>query len=116
MPKVLSPLATAKKIGTILENKKGLDITILDLRKLNAITDFFVICSGTSTRHVNALSEEVQIKLKSDDGIRANSVEGSGTGNWVLIDYVDVIVHLFHHETREFYNLEKLWHEARKIK
>jgi ribosome-associated protein len=81
---------------------------------MNALADYFVICSGTSTRHADALSEEVAFGLKQR-GHRLLHAEGAGTGTWVLLDFGDVIVHVFYHETRKFYNLDKLWGDAPRV-
>ncbi len=108
----------AKKLAlearAILDGKKGENIVVLDLRKLNALADYFVICSGTSTRHTDALSEEVAFGLKQH-GYRLLHSEGQGTGTWALLDYGDVVIHVFYHETRVFYNLEKLWGDALRV-
>ena len=99
----------------VLDDKKADDIVILDLRECNTITDYFIICSGTSTRHVDALSEELVVGMKKH-GVKPVHVEGRGEGTWVLADYGDVIVHMFYHETRDFYQLDKLWDHAPKVK
>src|SRR5213595_3766874 len=93
-----------------LENKAN-DVVILDLRGVSDMTDFFVIASGTSDTHVRALGEHVVEELKRD-GAAAHHVEGLTQGRWVLLDYVDFVVHLFHPELREFYQLERLWGDA----
>ncbi len=98
----------------ILAEKKAEDIRILDLRELNAIADYFVICSATSTRHADALADEALFGLKKQ-GHKVLHSEGERTGTWVLLDYGDVIVHVFYHETREFYKLEKLWGDAPQV-
>lgn len=96
------------------EEKKGGDITVLDLRKLNAIASYFVISSGNSDRHVRAIAENVAARL-SEKRVDTKHVEGKEDARWVLLDYGDVIVHIFYHETRKFYNLERLWGNARRI-
>lgn len=101
----------ANKITDLIFNKKGYDVKILDLRKLTTITDYFVICSGDSDTQVKAIADEVDKTLR-DEGIRAWHVEGYRALNWILIDFVDVVVHIFKKDTREFYNLEKLWGDA----
>lgn len=104
----------ANKITDLIFNKKGYDVKILDLRKLTTITDYFVICTGDSDTQVKAISDEVSKELR-DDGIRSWHTEGYQSLNWVLLDYVDVVVHVFKKEIREFYNLEKLWGDAPSI-
>lgn len=90
---------------------KGDDVALLDLRKLTIITDFFVICSSKSTIGVKAIAEEILGRMKAE-GIPTNHIEGLAEGNWVLADYGDVIVHVFHEQIREFYDLESLWGDA----
>jgi len=101
----------ANKITDLIFNKKGYDVRILDLRKLTTITDYFVICSGDSDTQVKAIADEVDKEMR-DEGIRPWHTEGYQALNWILIDFVDVVVHIFKKETREFYNLEKLWGDA----
>ena len=104
----------ANKITDLIFNKKGYDVKILDLRKLTTITDYFVICTGDSDTQVKAIADEVNKELR-DEGIRSWHTEGYQKLNWVLLDYVDVVVHVFKKEIREFYNLEKLWGDAPSI-
>lgn len=101
----------ANNVTELIFSKKGTDVKILDLRELTTIADFFVICSGDSDTQVKAIADEVDKKLR-DEGIKSWHTEGYNSLNWVLIDYVDVIVHVFKKEAREFYNLEKLWGDA----
>ncbi len=101
----------ANNITDLIFNKKGYDVKILDLRKLTTITDYFVICTGDSDTQVKAIADEVDKKLR-DEGIRPWHTEGYQSLNWVLIDFVDVVVHIFKKDTRDFYNLEKLWGDA----
>jgi len=101
----------ANKITDLIFNKKGYDVKILDLRKLTTITDYFVVCSGDSDTQVKAIADEVDKTLR-DEGIRAWHIEGYQALNWILIDFIDVVVHVFKKETREYYNLEKLWGDA----
>ena len=98
-----------------LENKAN-DVVILDLRGVSDMTDFFVIASGTSDTHVRALGEHVLEELKRESGgAVAHHVEGLTQGRWVLLDYVDFVVHLFHPTLRSFYQLERLWSDAALI-
>lgn len=95
----------------LLEDKKARDIVALDLRNLASFTDYFIICSGTSRRQVQALAQHLEEKL-ADLGLKPLGVEGAQEGLWILLDYNDVIIHIFHQPWREFYDLEGLWLEA----
>ena len=92
-------------------NKKAYDVLLIDLRKLAAFADFFVICSADSNVQVKAIADDVDKSL-NDEGVKCWHREGYQALNWVLLDYVDVIVHVFKKDAREFYNLEKLWGDA----
>ena len=94
--------------------KKALDVTVLDLTKASAFTDFFVICTGTNVRQVQAIATAVEEALRSK-GTRPALVEGFSRGEWVLIDCFDFIFHIFQPATREFYALERLWGGAERI-
>ena len=94
-----------------LQSKKGLDILLMDLRASTDTVDYFILCSGTSELHVKSLAEEVVGQLKRA-GQPPWQVEGYKERNWVLIDFVDIAVHIFRRETREFYALERLWGDA----
>lgn len=97
-----------------IDDLKGRDILVLDLRGLSEATDYFVVASGTSDAHVRGLAESVLEKLHRR-GVRAHHVEGLPGGRWVLLDFVDFVVHLFHPESRSFYQLERLWSDAPEI-
>lgn len=101
----------AENICDLIFNKKGYDVTILDLRKITSMADYFVICSGDSDTQVQSIADEVEKNLR-DDGIKCWHKEGYKALQWVLLDYVDVVVHVFKKETREYYSLEKLWGDA----
>lgn len=100
--------ATLALILSELDDNKAEDIVQIDLRGKSSIGDHMVVCSGRSTRQVSALAEKLMDALKSERGI-LSKVEGKETGDWVLIDTGDVIVHIFRPEVREFYQLEKMW-------
>jgi ribosome-associated protein len=93
---------------------KAEEVVILDVRELNTFTDYFVIMNGKSTRHVQALAEAVEGKLRSKR-VKESSAEGLQEGMWVLLDFGDVVVHVFYHEQREFYDIEGLWSGAKQI-
>ena len=102
----------AKRISEIMFNKKAYDVLLIDLRNLTAFADFFVICSADSDVQVKAIADDVDRSLR-DEGVKCWHKEGYQALNWVLLDYVDVVVHVFKKDAREFYNLEKLWGDAR---
>jgi ribosome-associated protein len=96
----------------LAEDRKALDIVQLDLRDLLGYTDYFVICSGRSDRQVKAIHDAVYEGMKARHGLLPGRVEGLPQAHWVLLDYLDVIVHVFTPETRAYYRLEQLWGEA----
>lgn len=104
----------ALKVAKTLDEKKARDIKILYVNKQTIIADYFVIAAGTSRTQVNALADEVEYKLGLE-GITPTKVEGRGQGTWVLLDYDSVLVHVFNPQSREFYNLEKLWADGEEI-
>lgn len=95
-------------------DKKAKDVLVLDLQGLTTITDYFVICSGESTPQVKAIEEEIE-KRFSKEGLKPLGIEGLKNSLWVLMDYGDVIIHIFEEQTRAFYELEKLWIDAKRI-
>lgn len=113
----VSTLVTSRQLADAvveaLQDKKGLKIVVMDLRQVRgAISDYFVICSGTSDRHVQALSDTVyeELRIKLQD--KPMNVEGRQRGEWVLMDYVNVVVHVFLEEKRRFFDIESLWADA----
>lgn len=108
-------LEIVKKAAQFAEDKKALDIKILDLRELTSMTDYFLICSGEVADHVKAIVKSIEKGLIESDNFKAWHIEGYNTQNWVVMDYFDFIVHIFNPETREYYNLEKLWASAPEI-
>lgn len=99
--------------ATLLDNKAN-DVIVLSLKGVTDMTDYFIIASGTSDTHVRALGEHVQVALKKD-GAEPHHAEGLTQGRWVLLDYVDFVVHLFHPSLRTFYQLERLWSDAEVV-
>jgi ribosome-associated protein len=99
----------------LLEDKKGSQITVLDVRELSQVTDFFVLASGTSSPHLKALTAELQVRLKQDDGVRCYRHTGTPESGWMVLDYLDVVVHLFLPTVREYYALEELWSDAPQL-
>ncbi|MDP9750598.1 ribosome silencing factor [Thermoanaerobacter pentosaceus] len=102
------------KIYKVLEDNKASDIKILYIGDLTVVADYFIIATGNSDTHVKALTEEIEKKLM-EEGILVDHIEGYNWGKWVLMDYGDVIVHIFQQIEREFYNLERLWADAKEI-
>ena len=100
----------ARRAALAAKDKKAEDVVILDLRKLTSITDYFVICTGSVDIHVKSIADEIQKELKSNS--KPWHIEGYQKLNWVLMDYVDIVVHIFQEDTRSYYNLEKLWADA----
>ena len=103
---------TVDRIIDLIMSKKGENIVILDLRKVSSISDFFIVTTGNSAVHVKAIADEIKDKLKKEDTIRPWHVEGYTAQKWILLDYVDIVVHVFDEETRSYYSLEKLWDDA----
>ena len=108
----MTPKTLAKKIALYALTKKAHNVTILDLRKVTDMADFFVICSADSDTQVKAVADAV-IEGMESTGVAAWHREGLTQRQWVLVDYVDVVVHIFHKEARKFYGLEKLWGDAK---
>ena len=112
----LSPAALAQRAAHILIDNKAADVVVLNLKGVTDMTDYFVIASGTSDTHVRSLGERLMEGMKKDGGSHAHHVEGLTQGRWVLLDYVDFVVHLFHPTLRSFYQLERLWSDAQEVK
>ncbi|MEF9989177.1 MAG: ribosome silencing factor [Christensenellaceae bacterium] len=98
----------AMQIANILDSKQAQDILILHVADQTIISDYFVVASAPNTSHVQTLCEEVEFKM-AEVGIKPNRIEGAREGRWVVLDYGDVLVHIFHNEERDFYQLERLW-------
>ena len=99
-----------KNIVKILDDKKAEDIKAIEIRELTIVADCFIIASGTSSTHIKALANEVE-DVMDKMGVKPNHIEGRATG-WIVLDYDTVIVHIFQRESREYYNLERLWQDA----
>ena len=110
----MDSLEFAKEISEIILGKKGFKIRILNLKKLSAFADYFVICSASSDTQVKAIADAVDKQMR-DRGIKTYHREGYEALNWVLLDYFDVVVHVFKNDARDYYNLEKLWGDAETI-
>ncbi len=88
---------------------------MLDLREISTFTDFFVICSGTSEPHLKAIAGEIEVRLLEDDKVRPSAVDGFPASQWIVLDYLQVIVHVFNRDKRDFYALEDLWSDAPRL-
>ena len=107
-------LQLAREAGRIADGKKAEDITILDLRKITTLTDSFVICSVTNNRQARAIAQEIDEKL-TKFGLKLDHIEGYPNSNWILMDYTDMVIHIFTKEIREYYDLEHLWGDAPRV-
>ena len=96
-------------------DKKAVNTSVLDLREIASFTEFFVVTSGTNQRQVQAISDEINEQLKKQLDAKPIRVEGYNTAEWILLDYGDFIVHIFEQKSREFYDLERLWRDAKKV-
>ncbi|MCX5864839.1 MAG: ribosome silencing factor [Deltaproteobacteria bacterium] len=110
----VSSLELARFAALAALDKKAEDLVVLDVRGLSSFTDFFVIMSGRSTRHVQGLAQAVDAALRHKN-VKDGNTEGLNEGHWVLLDYNDVIVHIFYNEDRSFYDIEGLWHDAPRV-
>jgi ribosome-associated protein len=104
----------ATTCAQIAADAKAEDLVVLDVKGISSFADYFVILSGRSTRHVQGIAETIENQLRAKR-IKATHAEGLQEGMWVLLDFDDVVVHVFYHEQRSFYNLEGLWHDAKKV-
>lgn len=111
-------MKTSSNMAYIVANaaadKKAKDIRILNVEGLSPITDYFVVCSGTSQVQVKAIADEIEYKME-EEGITVTHKEGHQFGKWILLDYGNVIAHIFYEEEREFYGIERLWADAEEI-
>ncbi len=110
----LSSEELAKLLSQTAHDKKAEDLVVIDVRGMSSFTDFFVVMSGRSTRHVQGLADAIGAHTRKKR-ISQFSAEGYNEGQWVLLDYNDVVVHIFYHEARSFYDIEGLWHDAPRL-
>ena len=109
-----NPLELTLAAASLAESKNARDIVILDMRGLVSYTDYIVVCTGRTPRQTKAIAEEIRTRMKQDHGLIPRTVEGLGESRWVLMDDLDVVVHVFTPEARDFYRLDRLWREAPK--
>jgi ribosome-associated protein len=108
----LTPEQIATSIADLAADRKALEIVQLDLRGIVGYADYFLICSGRSDRQTRGIHDAIHLGMKTEHGLLPRRVEGATEGRWILLDYLDVVVHIFTPETREYYRLEQLWGEA----
>jgi ribosome-associated protein len=108
-------VALAREIARLAESKLGTDVVVLDVGDLVGYTDFLVVCTARNERQAKAIHDEVYLRLKRDRGLLPASVEGERESRWVLMDYLDCVLHVFVPELRERYRLERLWGEAERL-
>ncbi len=108
----MTPQQMAEAIAAYAADRKALEIVQLDLREMIGYTDYFVICTGRTDRQAKAIHDAIHAGLKSEHGLLPRRVEGLTEARWILMDYLDVVVHVFTPDTREYYRLEQLWGEA----
>ena len=101
-----------QKIVEVLEDKKARGIVVIDVANVTILADLFIICNGTSSTHIRALADEVEKTLRKDHEVRIGRKEGYNSARWILLDYGDVVVHIFHEEDRRFYDIERLWSDG----
>ena len=111
----MEPFALAKAAATVLDAKKADQLRVIRITDISSLGDYFVIASGTSSTHVRALSDEVEMKLKELD-VPPLRVEGYRSNSWIILDYDDVVVHIFTPDAREFFDLDRLWEDGEEVK
>jgi ribosome-associated protein len=108
----LESAALADRVAEIASDRKAIDIRIVDVRGLVSYTDYLVICSGNTERQTTAIRDAIHKELKDDHGLMPRRAEGAGEARWILLDYLDCVVHVFTPDARDFYRLDKLWGDA----
>ena len=107
-------LEIVKKIANALDDKKAFDVKVLDITKISVLADYFVLASGDNSSQLQAMMDIVE-EVMYKNGINSKRVEGSATSSWILMDYNDVVIHIFNKEEREFYNLDKVWSDGELV-
>jgi ribosome-associated protein len=111
-PQTVDSAALARRIADIAADRKAIDVRVLDLREIVSYTDFFVICTGNTERQTKAIHDAIYQDLKDDGRLLPRRSEGEREARWILLDYLDCVVHIFTPEARDYYRLEQLWGEA----
>jgi len=111
----LASEALARRLAELADSKKAEDVVALDMRGLVSYTDFLVICTARNERQAGAIVEEVEVRLKRDEGLLSGGAEGEGSAGWVLLDYLDAVLHVQTPDARDRYRLEELWREAPRL-
>lgn len=109
------PEALARRLAELADSKGAAEVVALDMRRLVSYTDFLTICTARNERQAKAVVAEVRLRLKQERGLLPGGVEGEGAAGWVVLDYLDAVLHVFTAEARERYRLEELWHEAPRL-
>lgn len=107
--------ALARRLAAVADSKKAEDAIALDMRALVSYTDFLVICSARNERQARAIVDEVRLQLKNEQGLLPGGTEGEGAAGWIVLDYLDCVLHVFTPEARERYRLEDLWRDASRL-
>ena len=111
----ITPESLATTCADLASNKKAENIVVLDLRDISTFTDFFVICSGSSEPQLKAIANEIETRLREDHSVRPVAIDGFPASQWMVLDFLQVVVHIFHQDKRAFYSLEDLWGDAPRI-
>lgn len=111
---LMTSLEIAQKAAEVLDNKKGINISVIDVDQISTLADYFVIATGSSSTHVKALADEVETELKNLK-VSLDHIEGHRDKSWILLDYSSVIIHIFSEEARDFYDLERLWKDGKPV-
>lgn len=110
----MTSLELAVQAVKILDEKKALDLKVIEIRDISVLADYFVLATGTSSTHVKSLADEVEFKLK-ESGVAPGHTEGYRSNSWVLLDYGNVVVHVFTADSRQFYDLDRLWQDGKAV-
>ena len=110
----MDSLQEAKAIAKILDNRKGLNVRVIKIADISSLADYMVIATGNSSTHVKSLADYVEYEM-DEQGVSVSHIEGHRSDTWILLDYVDVIVHVFNEESRQYYDLDRLWEDGEEV-